>query len=110
MLLVEGVALMATPDPEFDKLNGVNEDITAATSRAANLTTGLYTLLNQFFDNLKKLSSSGDGTEWFMDNIAEISEEFIQDNEYFLDQYAIAYIIFIFLHDDSQSLWSTKNT
>ena len=36
-------------------------------------------------------------------------QEFIQDNEYFLDQYAIAYIIFIFLHDDSRSLWSTKN-
>ena len=94
---------MATPDPEFDKLNSVNKDITAATNHATNLTTGLYTLLNQFFDNLKKLSSSGDGTEWFMDNIAEISEEFIQDNEYFLDQYAIAYIFF-FLHDDSRSL------
>ena len=101
MLLVEGVALMATPDPEFDKLNGVNKDNTAATSRTTNLTTSLYTLLNQFFDHLKKLSSSGDGAEWFMDNIAEISEEFIQDNAYFLDQYqyAIAYIIFIF------SLW-----
>ena len=109
MSLAQGIALMATPNPEFDKLNGVNKDITAATSRATNLTTSLYTLLNQFFDHLKKLSSSGDGAEWFMDNIAEISEEFIQDNEYFLDQYAIAYIIFIFFRDDSRSIWSTKN-
>ena len=49
MLLVEGVALTATPDPEFDKLNSVNKDITAATNHATNLTTGLYTLLNQFY-------------------------------------------------------------
>jgi len=91
MSLAEGVALMATPDPEFATLNDVNEDITAATNRAANLTTDLYTLSNQFFVNLKELSSSGDGAEWFMDDIAEISEEFIQDNEYFLDQYAMAY-------------------
>mmetsp|Transcript_38672 Transcript_38672/g.43543 ORF Transcript_38672/g.43543 Transcript_38672/m.43543 type:complete len:127 (+) Transcript_38672:3-383(+) len=91
MSLAEGVALMATPDPEFATLNDVNEDITATTNRAANLRTGLYTLSNQFFVNLKELSSSGDGAEWFMDDIAEISEEFIQDNEYFLDQYAMAY-------------------
>jgi hypothetical protein len=88
MSLAEGVALMATPDPNSSELVSFGANATAS-SRAAD-TTGDYTLSNQFFVRMNE-TDDDDVMEWFTGDIADIAEQFVNDNNYFLEQYSKAY-------------------
>jgi hypothetical protein len=88
MSLAEGVALMAIPDPMFAEFDGVDDDASASACDAD--TTGAYTLSSQFFVRMKE-TDDDDMMEWFTGDLADIAEQFINDNDYFLEQYAKAY-------------------
>jgi catalase (peroxidase I) len=92
LALAEGVALMATPDPLFPAKLWSDESVTTATARAASLnaTTGAYTLSNQFFVQMKEMDDP-EVMEWFTDDLADIAEQFVKNNDYFLEQYGKAY-------------------
>jgi hypothetical protein len=88
MSLAEGVALMATPDPMSTKLDSIDANATAYARDAG--ATGAYTLSGQFFVSMKE-TGGDDVMEWFKGDIADIAEQFINDNYYFLEQYSKAY-------------------
>jgi len=102
MSLAEGVALMATPDPKYYKLDGGDADdsstgsgssVTASVRAATTSDAGssAYTLSNQFFVRMKESSSDTEEQDWFKGDIANVAEQFINDNDYFLEQYTKAY-------------------
>lgn len=72
MGLAEGVALMAEPASNSDD-NGSS-----------------YVLSSAFFATMKE-SLDEDEIEWYKDHISDMAEEFINNNEYFLEQYTSAY-------------------
>jgi hypothetical protein len=84
--LAEGVALFATPDPMLAELVTLEADVAAST----RIADSAYTLSNQFFVRMKE---TGDDAvmEWFTGDIADIAEQFINNNDYFLEQYSKAY-------------------
>ena len=76
---------MATPDPIIAELVSLEVGVTASTR--ANKST--YTLSNQFFVRMNETDE--DVMEWYKGDIADIGEQFINDNDYFLEQYSKAY-------------------
>jgi catalase (peroxidase I) len=85
MSLSEGLALTATPD----SINWLS--MTGAGNTTISDSSGdTYTLSNQFFVNL--MDSDDDVvTDWFKGEFIPIAEAFVDDNGYFLDQYAKAF-------------------
>lgn len=79
---------MATPDPMFAELGGVDVDATASARDVDS--TGAYTLSSQFFVRMKE-TDDADVMEWFTGDLADIADQFINDNDYFLEQYAKGY-------------------
>jgi len=84
MSIAEGVALFATPNPLYPSFL---YDSKTATERQAN-PNDPYELTNQFFVRLK---NTEEGAAMLTGEFADVINEFINDNNYFLEQYAKAY-------------------
>jgi len=84
MSIAEGVALFATPNPLYPSFLYDSE---TATERQAN-PNDPYELTNQFFVRLK---NTEEGSAMLTGEFADVVNEFINDNDYFLEQYAKAY-------------------
>ena len=85
MSLLEGLALTAAPD-SINWLSMTGAGNTTISDSSGNT----YTLSNQFFVNL--MDSDDDVvTDWFKGEFIPIAEAFVDDNGFFLDQYAKAF-------------------
>ena len=84
MSIAEGVALFATPNPLFP--NFFYDSETAIERQASP--NGPYELTNQFFVRLK---NTEEGSTMLTGEFTDVVDEFINDNDYFLEQYAKAY-------------------